>query len=190
MTDMNIDERIARIAARLSYMQLRGDGPLMPLSEREAAEFEQRYGIRLPEEYRRFITTATARGRLPWGELYSLDAQLPHYAPEVAPDRKFPYTVSRPLDISVLSEEQYDALFDDGVPSLDTGFLPLQHEGCGMFAILVVNTDDQETYGTVWRYDLTNDTGIYPMKHPTTGGTMRFLDWLEWKLDQSKVPKL
>lgn len=52
-------------------------------------------------------------------------------------------------------------------------------------SILIVNTDDEETYGTVWYYDLANDAGIYPLINPVTHKTMSFLDWLEYYVDKT-----
>ena len=54
-----------------------------------------------------------------------------------------------------------------------------------MYSILIVNTDDKETYGTVWYYDLANDFGIYPLINPQNGIPMRFLDWLEYYADKT-----
>ncbi len=58
-------------------------------------------------------------------------------------------------------------------------------EGCGMESILVVNTEDEETYGTVWFYDLCNDFGIAPIFNPKNKKPMSFLDWLEYWVDQT-----
>ena len=49
----------------------------------------------------------------------------------------------------------------------------------------IVNTEDAETYGTVWYYDLCNDAGIYPLINPVTKLTMNFLDWLEYYVDKT-----
>ena len=54
-----------------------------------------------------------------------------------------------------------------------------------MNSILIVNTDDKETYGTVWFYDLANDAGIYPLINPKNGKPMCFLDWLEYYADRT-----
>ena len=49
----------------------------------------------------------------------------------------------------------------------------------------IVNTEDEETYGTVWFYDLCNDFGIAPIFNPKTQKPMSFLDWLEYWVDQT-----
>ena len=54
-----------------------------------------------------------------------------------------------------------------------------------MYSILVVNTDDKDTYGTVWYYDIANDAGIFPIINPINNNTMSFLDWLEYYVDKT-----
>ena len=65
------------------------------------------------------------------------------------------------------------------------GFLTLCTEGCGMDSILVVNSDDPNTYGTVWFYDFANDFGTAPMRDKETGRPFCFLDWLEYWADRT-----
>lgn len=62
---------------------------------------------------------------------------------------------------------------------LDTGFLLLCTEGCGIYYILIVNTSEPSTYGTIWLYDVGNDFGIVPLFHPKTKKPLCFLEWLE-----------
>ena len=54
-----------------------------------------------------------------------------------------------------------------------------------MNCILIVNTDDTETYGTVWFDDLANDFGIAPILNQKTKKPMKFLDWFEYWLDRA-----
>ena len=54
-----------------------------------------------------------------------------------------------------------------------------------MDSVLVVNSQDPDTYGTVWYYDLANDCGILPMVDKNTGKPFHFLDWLEYWADRT-----
>ena len=56
-----------------------------------------------------------------------------------------------------------DAFYDEDVKfAADNGLLTLCTEGCGMDSVLVVNSEDPATYGTVWYLDLANEVGIIP----------------------------
>ena len=46
-------------------------------------------------------------------------------------------------------------------------------------------SDDPDTYGTVWYFDLANDFGTAPMRDPNTGKPFHFLDWLEYWADRT-----
>ena len=54
-----------------------------------------------------------------------------------------------------------------------------------MYSILIVNSDDQDTYGTVWYFDLANDAGTFPLLNPVNKKPMDFLDWLEYYADRT-----
>lgn len=188
---MNIDERINIIMKKiekLSEKQLEfscGEFPPKwkpPLKEQVVEAYEKKNGITLPEDYKRFITTIASSGTQPFYGLYNLIEKVSKYEPKAAVNKKFPYTVRTPLDITELSEEEYNAIFEEKELC---GYVWLCHEGCGMYSILIVNTDDKDTYGTVWYYDLANDAGIYPLIHPKTKKTMSFLDWLEYYADRT-----
>ena len=119
----------------------------------------------------------------PFYGLYSLKSSFDKDGPAV--NEKFPFTVKNPLCVSELSAEEYRAFWEDELSKVDAGFLLLCTEGDAMYSILIVNTDDKETYGTVWYYDLANDFGIYPLINPKNGIPMRFLDWLEYYADKT-----
>lgn len=191
---MKVDERIGIIMKKMDMLSEKhpkltcGEFPpkwTSPLTEQEVGAFEEEQGIVLPEDYRRFITTVAAGGTQPFYGLYSPVGEISAYEIRAEVKEKFPYTVRKPLNIYELSDEAYEALFEADEPKVDAGYILLCHEGCGMYSILIVNTDDAETYGTVWYYDLCNDAGIYPLIHPKTKQTMRFLDWLEYYVDKT-----
>ena len=81
-----------------------------------------------------------------------------------------------------LTQEQLDQQPDEDEIG---GFLTLCTEGCGMDSILVVNSKDPNTYGTVWFCDLSDDFGIAPMRDKETGRPFCFLDWLEYWADET-----
>ena len=69
------DARISRVMAKIEAMQDKkfqicvGRWPPQwrpPLTEEEVAAFEAEKGIRLPEDYRRFITTVASSGSQPF----------------------------------------------------------------------------------------------------------------------------
>ena len=191
---MNIDNRIQEIMLKMEKLQeisrkfTCGKFPPewgMPLTEQEVDDFEKEHSIFLPKDYRRFITTVAASGTQPFYGLYSLVEKIENNEIKADVKEKFPYTVRNPLNVYELTEEDYEALYERNEPNVNVGYIPLCHEGCGMYSILIVNTEDKETYGTVWYYDLCNDAGIYPLINPETKKTMGFLDWLEYYVDKS-----
>lgn len=187
MEQERLDRRIAGIMAKIEALgeiepEHVGDGwpPSWapPFSEEETAAFEARHGIRLPEDYRRFLTTAASAGTQPF---YGLNA------PEQAADgclkrgRPFLHTLDCPLVFLYMTEAEMDG-WDQEV---EGGFLDLCTEGDGMECVLIVDSLDPEVYGTVWFCDLANDFGIAPIRHPETGEPFRFLDWLEYWADRT-----
>lgn len=192
---MDIDERIAAIMAKMERLSEKdpvfrcGEFPPKwkePLSEENVRDIENRYGIRLPEDYRRFIITVSKGGTQPFYGLRGIDETRPGDDLVADVGEKFAYTLKKPLDVAELSDEEYDAVYDySNDHTVEKGFIELCHEGCGMFNILIVNAEDKETYGTVWFYDLANDGGIFPLADPVSGKAMRFLDWLEYYVDRT-----
>lgn len=189
---MNIDERIHTIMEKMKKLSTKnpefpcGEFPPKwekPLTEKVVANYEKNHHITLPEDYRKFITTIANGGTQPFYGLYSLKEQSSEF--HVAINEKFPYTMEKPLNIFQLSDEEYDAIFETEENNIDAGYLFLCHEGCGMYSILIVNTEDKDTYGTVWYYDLANDAGILPLINPKNKKPMYFLDWLEYYVDKT-----
>lgn len=185
---MDIDGRIKRIMEKMEKLKDKnpeypcGDFPPVwdkPLKEERVAKFEERNGIKLPEDYKRFITTVAGSGSQPFYGMYSI---FDHDQKDICVSRKFNYTIENPLDIYKLSDEEYNNLNDE---MLYSGFIFLCHEGCAMYSILIVNSDDKDTYGTVWYFDLANDAGTFPLFNPVTKQTMDFLDWLEYYADRT-----
>lgn len=184
------DKRIARIMSKIEDLRdyemedTCGEWPpqwMPPITEEQAAAFEKKHGILLPADYRRFITTIAAGGSQPFYGLEALN-QKDKYKPLSDLKKPFCYTLDQPLIIMNLTQEQLDQQPDEDEIG---GFLTLCTEGCGMDSILVVNSKDPNTYGTVWFCDLSDDFGIAPMRDKETGRPFCFLDWLEYWADET-----
>ena len=160
-----------------------------PLSEKQVSDYENKNNIKLPDDYRRFITTVASAGTQPFYGLISLLEQK-HYD-EVNVSKPFPHKIDTPVNIFKLSDEEYKNLHkadeNDRINS-DAGYILLCDEGCAMYNILIVNSHDEETYGTAWFYDLANDFGIFPIMNPKTNKPMHFLDWFEYWVDMVIEP--
>lgn len=192
---MDIDKRISDIMTKMQGLVAKhpiftcGKFPPEwgePLSEEEVRDFEVRNGISLPDDYRRFITTVSKGGTQPFYGLRGIDEISRGGSDEdlIADVKaKFPYTLKKPLNVAELSKEEYDSLFD--VVNVDSGFIELCTEGCGLYSILIVNAEDRETYGTVWCYDFSGDAGILPLADPISGKALSFLDWLEYYVERT-----
>lgn len=188
---MDIDERIKGIMKKMEELSASknpeyscGEFPPKwdkPFTEERVAKFEEKNGIKLPPDYRRFITTVASAGTQPFYGLYSLfdkSIERPAF------DKPFIATVRKPLlceEIEQLDDEECDKIYEN----LDCGFVPLCTEGCGMDSILIVNSEDKETYGTAWYFDFANDAGTLPLINPKNGKPMDFLDWLEYYVDRT-----
>lgn len=151
-----------------------------PLPEREVAAFEAAKNIRLPGDYRRFLTHFANGGKQPFGKLYPLQQE------KSAADKPFSYDFQHILYFPYLTQRQMDEFYDENTPfTADHGLLTLCHEGDGMKSVLVVNSRNPEVYGTVWFFDLANDCGILPMVDQKSGRPFHFLDWLEYWADRT-----
>ena len=183
------DVRIARIMSKIEALRHRTFSfsckkwpPVWkpPISETDVAAFEAEKGICLPQDYRRFITTIGASGSHPF---YGL---LPLHQKDSSVELPFPYTPNNTLFFLHMTEEEMDEFYDDDPPfTADNGLLTLCTEGDGMDSVLVVNSQNPDTYGTVWYYDLANDFGILPMIDKDTKKPFHFLDWLEYWVDRT-----
>ena len=156
------------------------------LSEEAVSAFERKHGIRLPEEYRLYITRTGDGGA---GPFYGLLPLEDNEGNEVDPKSPFPFTADKPLNLwdmynEIEDAENRDELFEkiyaDTCLRSDMGVIYISHEGCGMYNVLVVNGEE---YGKVWWIDLSNDAGVYPLFDPTTGDQLSFFRWYELWLD-------
>lgn len=144
-----------------------------PIPEPRLVAFEHEHGVRLPEDYRLFLSRVGGSGAGPDSGLLP----LPSSFPDCRPGRPFPWTkavftadpsaIGLAPDAVEAGELDIDML-EDGLP----GALLLAHEGCGYYAFLVVNGP---SYGTVWNDWTAADCGLVPTGL-TFGGWYR--QWL------------
>jgi hypothetical protein len=125
------------------------------LSEGEVLGFEKRLGVRLPKEYREFVTQAGDGGAGPGYGIYALGSVEEQLTAGRGKARKLAYDPGRPFARPSNLEE---ARRLGGFPS--HGVLPLAEIGCGGVYVLVSSGPER---GTVWAYE--NDEAyhlVYP----------------------------
>ena len=137
-----------------------------PLPDAVLAAFEREHGIRLPEEYRSFITKIANGGAGPFYGLFPLGETDDGPASEFfnVLGRPFPYTQAW-NDLS--DEERYFAPVD--------GAFPICHTGCAIRVWLVVTGPEA---GNLWMDDRPSDGGWSPMR-------VTFQQWYDDWLDKS-----
>lgn len=173
-----------RVAEKVAHLRERSGAshhcftPLPPSRLAEVVACEAALGIRLTEDYRRYITEfanggiGPANGLLRFGHAETWET-IPYVTgcrqhwefwrttirnrPNAeALGRPFPFTESiflypRPYnEIEAWHREHFDHCGD--------GLLTLADYGCGMYAVLVVSGP---AHGEVWMFDLCNDGGIW-----------------------------
>jgi hypothetical protein len=104
------------------------------LSEDQLERFEVAHGVKLPADYRAFLSTVGNGGAGPYYGLGRLQA----FGRDLS--KPFPFAVAT----NELPEEAFESFADrDEYP----GILEFCHMGCDIYAYLVVNGP---TYGTIW----------------------------------------
>ena len=204
---MSISQRLDRIVGKLDELR-RQDEDLIafgaskhryqlnpPASEDEVAAFESKYGVRLPEGYRVFITTLGNGGAGPWYGLEPLGNgtydDLDFRSGAIDPGRPFPHEAAWNLDFENLGGSNDDVSDDDAYESLMEeyfdprwvqGLIRIANYGCGVTLNLVVNGSE---YGNVWVDDRGSDGGIYPDPYFDRTERTDFLTWYETWLEWS-----
>ncbi len=177
----------------------------LTLSLEKVEAFEREHKVKLPEDYRAFITQIGNGGAGPYYGVMTLDYGLnqsllyPDLAWYNELEKPFPHRewwncidelddVYKRLDEAQetgdeeLEEKIFDEKFDlIGGPEHNYGILNLCHFGCGVVIFLVVNGEE---YGHLWIDDRMNDSGIYPFDEMEVKERIGFLDWYELWLDQ------
>jgi SMI1/KNR4 family protein SUKH-1 len=139
-----------------------------PLNEADVAEFEASRGVRLPADYRRYITEIGNGGAGPYYGVFPLGYMddgfdiaswdRPH---SIVGDlaAEFPYReawndlTGTPEELAQENEEEYERLmnaFEDRyfAPSVMNGAFPICHMGCALRVWLVVSGEQR---GCLWR---------------------------------------
>lgn len=168
-----LDRRISDILSRWEGSPLQWEAPL---SEEELSAFESEKGLRLPEDYRRFLATVGRAGK---GAFALRDpTRLSEY---YQPEEPFEWLSAYPPRLTPdTADEEYAALAMNY--RLTWGFIPLCADAGGGDCVLVVNSPDEDTEGTVWYYDFDHDFGTAPLLDPETKRPMTFLDWLSYRM--------
>ena len=167
----SVPDRIARVAqgVRARGVQL---GP--PLSEAEIHRFEKRHGIRLPEDYRAFLSHVgnggpgpPAYGLAALGEVASdMRAHQARTWTDLPHVRKlFPFTKPWVWE----GGEQSDQGTSEQV---EHGSIYLGNDGCGMYWCLIVNGPER---GNVW---MICGEGLQPTT-PKRAFLRWYADWLD-----------
>lgn len=168
------------------------------LKERELIDFEKLNDLKIPEDYRQFLTSIGNGG---FGPFYGLLPLLGNDGNKVHPEKEFTLTKEKPLKIyeelkpleirlekcnNKMEEkeiyEEKDRKLDSLYEKATCGITFLCHEGCGMYSVLVIKGQEA---GNVWYLDFANDVGAYPLINPKTQQPVNFSDWLEMWLDKS-----
>lgn len=161
-----------------------------PLTEAEVANFESKYNIQLPKDYRNFLLTIGNGGAGPYYGLESLNSGLYtdlDYRRDndlINPSLEFPHTEAWNLDLDSTNEEEYykkkDEIYYD--PKWVNGALRISNYGCGVSMNLVVKGQE---YGKIWIDDRCNEGGIFPDHYFGNKEKISFTEWYELWLDEA-----
>jgi hypothetical protein len=173
-----------------------------PLSEEEVSAFESQHGVRLPDDYRQFLTRVGNGGAGPYYGLFRFGEMDDGF--DYGPwgefvgqlSLPFPHTsawndlTGKPDDQAAMDSDEYDALieaFDQKYydsRQVD-GAIPICHLGCALRQWLVISGPET---GNVWCDDRADYKGLHPLE---TQGRVRtsFFEWYRDWLDEvlSKV---
>jgi tetratricopeptide (TPR) repeat protein len=166
------------------------NGQYLPIPEAEISKFELRNNIRLPEEYRNFITNIGNGGIGPISGIEPLDVSADNKNLQLPWTNPTNFNELYKYDDAVESEDEYDervdALFDDenSVESAiydakDHGVITIANDGCGANVILVINGENK---GELW-LDLTNnEDGLVFLTKSFLGW---YLNWLKEQIEKA-----
>jgi hypothetical protein len=156
----------------------------------EVEEFERQHEIRLPADYRAFVTEIGNGGYGPGDNFHEGLYQFQHSA---GPGWSR-YSLGRPFPLmeppTGLVRWPLVPISEETVKQHRNGLLLLSHYGCGTLACLVVCG---ARYGEVWIDDFANDGLIFPAQDPwvesppTSVDGPSFGEWYEGWLDQQLV---
>lgn len=143
--------------------------PLPPVSEKEIKDFENRFAIKLPEDYRSFLCEISNGGIGP-NSLYSFEETLQILLQETEIDNVEAF-LNRPFLLSnalvrtdyvgkVALDEFEKSIDNEKHPELVQGCLPIASFGCGSNVLLVITG---QARGTLWLDSRHNNEGLWPL---------------------------
>lgn len=159
--------------------------------QEDIAQFEQKWQIELPGEYKAWLLHMGTGGVGPYYGLENPDdgvyAVLGYDDELNAISDPFQFTEAWNWNYEWFDdskeEEEWEALeheyFD---PKWSAGMLRISDYGCGISINLIVKG---ASYGEIWVDDRANQTGIHPYQYLGNTNRLRFLDWYELWLDRS-----
>lgn len=160
-----------------------------PLTESEVLEFEKKHNIKLPEDYRTFITNIFNGGFGP-EQIMPLDFWDSYHNVIYSSmgnnlNEPFPLTSEWKVDFeNIEKSDDYDEY--DTYVTLINGTIRICHIGCGAFIFLVVNGTE---YGNLWIDNRTNGQicPLYPNKRINFGKW--YFGWLDSHIAHLKKQK-
>ncbi len=185
-----IREKLKELTRRDTGLQVFGAGTSFghgyerrpTFTETEIVALEMSFGVELPTELRQFLSTVHGGGAGPgYGFFLTPDA-----VPRARRSRPFPFGTSDARVViarrlaggktrwETLRAPNEDSEEDDDYPP-GPGFVPLAHQGCGVFDVIVVTGEQR---GFMWWYD-----NAWGPCYARDGSPWTFLDWYETWLD-------
>jgi len=165
------------------------------LGENTVNDFEKKYNVKIPFEYKLFMLeignggAGPFYGIVPFEKCLFSDIDHPNDKYLLNPSIPFPYNDEWTMKFDGNYEEGNEEAieefekeyFDD---KHIAGMIRICNFGCGHFINLVVNGYE---YSNVWSDDRGSDYGIYPFNYYTFNNQKRltFFDWYECWLDKS-----
>lgn len=128
------------------------------LSRSEIQEFEDKYQVNLPDDYREFLLTIGNGGAGPGYGLLGIDI---HHQKSDFNYLSQPFKLTKEwndLDLMQASHEEGNPVYF--YPNFVQGSIVVAEYGCGVEARLVITGQEK---GNIWIDDRTNEAGIYPL---------------------------
>lgn len=167
-----------------------------PLPEAEVSAFEERYGIKLPPDYREFITSVGSSGAGPYYGLLPIAQVTEHLDCDDEATCKRMLGAVSPLSDKVYQPDwklgQEDWLVEVGGANWKErrygpdswspfqGTIAICDQGCTYYAVLVLNGPER---GAIWNIELQLSP---PRKAPYPGFLDYYEDWVDRMLAKEK----
>lgn len=169
------------------------------LSEKEIKQFEEKYGVELPQDYKTFLTELSNDGAGPYYGIHPLQSDLGKFNPENKFELlryNFPHKTawnwSAPIfdkfdELRESEKEQVADFFDELYwesyckYELTQGCIYIAEYGCALRFLLVVSGAEK---GNIWFDQRADRKGITPVLDEQ-GNRLDFSDWYLTWLDKS-----